>query len=91
MTDGELQALLQRAADAGVDIEREAAEAHLAADADLARLVDALILARAEGVALDFYQATALQLYGHDPVEVVRGGLRTPGRQIDFGALFFIA
>jgi uncharacterized protein YqfA (UPF0365 family) len=88
MTDAQLQALLQRAESAGVPIEPEAAEAHMAAGGDLERIVDALVLARDENVPLDFYQATALQVYGRDPLRIVREGARTPEGHIDFAALF---
>lgn len=88
MTDAEPRALLQRAESAGVPIEAEAAEAHLAAGGDLARIVDALVPAREQSVPLDFYQATALRLYGRDPLRIVREGARTPEGHIDFAALF---
>lgn len=90
MSGAELRALLQRAADAGVVLEPEAAEAHVAAGGDLARIVDALVLAREEKVPLDFYQATALELYGRDPLHIVRDGARTPEGHIDFAALFSV-
>ncbi|HEX6039630.1 hypothetical protein [Longimicrobium sp.] len=88
MTDAELHLILRRAADAGVVLEPEAAEAHVAAGGDLARIVDALALAREQHVPLDFYQATALELYGLDPLGIVREGARTPEGHIDFAALF---
>lgn len=88
MSDGELRSILRRAASAGVPLDAEAAEAHRAAGGDLARVVDALALAREQRVPLDFYQATALQLYGLDPLRIVRDGARTPEGHIDFAALF---
>lgn len=79
---------LRRARDGGVALDAGAAETHLLAGGDLDRVVDALVLAAAQNVRLDFREASALDMAGRDPVEIVRNGPRTADGQIDYAAVF---
>ncbi|MBW3572184.1 MAG: flotillin-like FloA family protein [Gemmatimonadetes bacterium] len=79
---------LRRARDGGVEISAHLTEAHLLAGGNLDRVVDAMVLAASRNVRLDFDHATALDLAGRDPLEIVRSGPRTPDGQIDYAALF---
>jgi uncharacterized protein YqfA (UPF0365 family) len=84
---GDVYGPLERARRAGVQLDADEAEAHLVIGGNLARVVDALVLAAEERVPLHFMQAVALDLSGRDVLEIVRNGTRTPEGGIDWAAL----
>jgi uncharacterized protein YqfA (UPF0365 family) len=85
---GDVYLPLERAQRAGVHLDAQRAEAHLLAGGHLDRVVDALVLAAAKNVRLDFQEATALDLAGRDPLQIVRDGLVTAEGRIDYAAVF---
>ncbi len=63
---------LIKARKAGLDVQQEKLEAHYLAGGNVDKVVDALIAADKAGIALNFDQATAIDLAGREVLEAVR-------------------
>jgi uncharacterized protein YqfA (UPF0365 family) len=79
---------LRRAREAGVALDAATAEGHLVAGGNLERVVEALVLAAEQKLSVSFQDASALDLMGKDPLEIVRSGQLTPEGRIDYRAVF---
>lgn len=79
---GRMRQALRRAADAGLPIGSDLMEVHLLAGGNLERVLDALILAKQEGLEADWLRLTAFDLTGTDPVAAVRRSI--PDQELVF-------